>query len=64
LSFLIRKLVAPLVLSVLYFVVVSPLALLLRIAGRDPMRRRFDRTSATYRNASHEAPKERLEKTY
>jgi hypothetical protein len=62
--FLIRKVVVPIVLSVLYFVVVSPLALLLRIAGSDPMRRAFDRTAKSYRNPSPAPGNEQLTRTY
>jgi hypothetical protein len=64
LKYLIRKIIVPIVLSVLYFIVVSPLALLLRIAGSDPMRRAFDRSAKSYRNPSHASGSEQLTKTY
>jgi saxitoxin biosynthesis operon SxtJ-like protein len=37
-----------LLLAVAYFLVATPLALLLRALGRDPMRRRFDADAPTY----------------
>jgi hypothetical protein len=64
LKFLIKKIIVPIVLSVLYFIVVSPLALLFRIAGSDPMRRAFDRGATTYRNPSPAPGSEQLKNTY
>ncbi len=32
----------------IYFLVATPTALLMRVLGRDPMQRRFDRDAATY----------------
>jgi ABC-type uncharacterized transport system permease subunit len=36
------------VLGVTYFLVVTPIGLVMRLAGNDPMQRRFDRSAATY----------------
>lgn len=36
------------VLAVAFYVVITPLALLFKITGRDPMRRRFDKAAKTY----------------
>jgi hypothetical protein len=35
-------------LAAMYFLIVTPLALVLRVLGRDPLQRRFDRTAPTY----------------
>ncbi len=40
--------VSHLLLGVVYFVVITPIGLTLRILGHDPLERRFDRTAATY----------------
>jgi len=37
-----------LVLAAVYYGVLTPIGLVLRLAGRDPLRRRFDRHAATY----------------
>ena len=63
-KYLIKNIIVPILLSVLYFIVVSPLALLLRLAGSDPMRRTFDRSAKSYRNPSHTGGSEQLTKTY
>jgi hypothetical protein len=40
--------VSELMLVILYFAVVTPVGLLLRLAGRDPLSRDIDRSAATY----------------
>lgn len=40
--------VSHLVLAGIYFLVVTPIGLLLRLAGKDPLQRRFDATRPTY----------------
>jgi hypothetical protein len=37
------------VLGVVFYGVVTPIALVMRLAGRDPMRRQFDQAGETYR---------------
>ena len=48
LAHLLNKIVSPVVLGVMYYGVITPFGLVMRLAGRDPMRRRFDRQAATY----------------
>ena len=38
-----------LILGIVFFLVVTPLGLLMRALGKDPMRRSFDREAASYR---------------
>jgi hypothetical protein len=38
-----------LILGIVFFLVVTPLGLLMRATGKDPMHRRFDRQAASYR---------------
>jgi hypothetical protein len=40
--------VSELMLIVLYFGVITPIAFLMRVAGRDPLDRSIDRAAATY----------------
>ena len=37
------------ILAVLYYVVVTPVSLLMSLTGHDPMNRKFDRNTETYR---------------
>jgi hypothetical protein len=43
-----ERIVNPVVLGVLFLVVITPMALLMRLVGRDPLRRRIDRAATTY----------------
>jgi hypothetical protein len=43
-----HKVVSPIVLGLLFFAVVTPLALLMRLWGKDPLRRGFDARAASY----------------
>ena len=40
--------VSSLVLAAVYYAVLTPLGLVLRLGGHDPLRRRFDRAATTY----------------
>ena len=48
--------VSHLLLGLVYFGVVTPIGLLMRAAGHDPMARRFDRSAPTYWIAREQAP--------
>jgi Saxitoxin biosynthesis operon protein SxtJ len=52
------------ILSLLYFFAVLPLGLVMRLAGRDPMRRKFEPKASTYRIRSTARPREHLEQPY
>ena len=49
--------VSHLALAVVYYLVVTPIGLLMRLFGRDPMRRKFDPSATTYWQP-HESPDE------
>ena len=48
LSLLLHKVVSPIVLGVMYFVVLTPIAWIMRLAGRDVLDRRFEPGRASY----------------
>jgi Saxitoxin biosynthesis operon protein SxtJ len=48
LGLLLSKVVSPVVLMILFYATVTPVGLLMRWAGKDPMRLRRDTTSASY----------------
>ncbi len=43
-----HKVVNPLVMGLLFFLVVTPVAIAMRLAGKDPLRLRFDREARSY----------------
>lgn len=52
------------ILGVVFFVLFAPIALLLRLLGKDPLKRRLDRETGSYRVRSEKLPRERLEKPF
>ena len=45
---LLHKVVSPVIMGLLFFVVVTPTALIMRLAGKDPLRLHFDPEARTY----------------
>lgn len=45
---LLHKIVSPIVLGIMFFLVVTPIGLLMRVAGKDPLRLRLDKSARTY----------------
>ena len=43
-----HKVVNPLVMAILFYSTVTPMALLMRLAGKDPLRLKFDRQAKSY----------------
>ncbi len=45
---LLHRIVSPIVLGILFFLIVTPIGLLMRALGKDPLRMRLDHTAKTY----------------
>lgn len=45
---LLHKIVNPLVMGMLFFLTVTPIALIMRLAGKDPLNKAFDKTADSY----------------
>lgn len=58
------RITTPVILGVVFFLVILPVGLLMRLMGHDPLARRFDATTTSYRVPSHKAPPEQMEKPY
>ena len=52
------------VLGIVFYLVFTPMGLLMRIFRKDPMRQKMDGKVASYRCASIKPPKEQIERTY
>jgi hypothetical protein len=48
LGLLLHKLVSPIVLGIMFFLVITPTGLLMRLLGKDPLRLRFSRDAESY----------------
>jgi len=64
LGLLLNRVTTPIVIGVLFVVVIVPIALVMRVAKSDPMRRELDRTATTYRVPSRKPPRENLERPF
>jgi hypothetical protein len=64
LALVIQKITTPIVLGLVFFLVFTPVALVMRIIGRDSMARSFDADSASYRVHSVLSPKDKMEKPF
>ena len=51
---LMSRVTTPLLLGLVFFVIFTPVALAMRLAGRDAMQRKTDPTRSTYRKASRQ----------
>lgn len=58
------RVMTPLVLGIVFFVMIWPMGLLMRLMGKDPMRRALDRNQKSYRVRSAKSPREKLEKPF
>jgi Saxitoxin biosynthesis operon protein SxtJ len=58
------RVTTPLILGIVFFLVVSPMALVKRVTGRDAMARNFDKDAPTYRVVSTRKPAEDLERPF
>jgi hypothetical protein len=52
------------ILSLVYYVLIVPVAVVRRLVGSDPMRRRFDRDAARYRIARCARPASHMKRQY
>jgi uncharacterized membrane protein YedE/YeeE len=58
------KVTTPIVLGIVFFLIISPMAVFRKWFGLDAMRRQFDPQMPTYRTPSSRRPAEDLEKPY
>jgi hypothetical protein len=52
------------ILGLVFFVMFAPIALLLRLLGKDPLHRKLDDEAGTYRVVSNKLSRERMEKPF
>ncbi len=58
------RVMTPLVLGIVFFVMISPMAMVRRLMGKDPMQRALDPNQKSYRVPSARSPKEKLERPF
>ena len=58
------RVMTPLVLGIVFFVMISPMAMIRRLMGKDPMQRALDPNQKSYRVQSVKSPREKLERPF
>ncbi len=61
---LLNAIMSPLLLGIVFYLIVLPTAFIIRLRGRDPLRRRTDPQADSYRVGSHAPPPERMDKPF
>lgn len=61
---LLNRITTPLVLGILFFIVFTPIALAMRLLGRDTMMRKFEPDAKSYRVSSHKHSKQTMERPF
>lgn len=52
------------ILGILFYAIILPMGLIMRLFGKDPMARKYDRSATSYRVKSISETKDRLEKPF
>ena len=60
---ILSRITTPIIMGLVFYVVITPVAILWKIIGKDAMARKFD-NSESYRLPSRKAPPENLERPY
>ncbi len=63
-AFLLNAIITRLVLGIVFYLVVWPIGILIRLRGRDPMRRGFESDAATYRIPSQKTSPNHMNKPF
>lgn len=58
------RITTPIIMGAVFYLTVTPMALVMRLMGKDPMMRKLDRSVASYRKKSESSPVKRLEKPF
>lgn len=61
---LLNKITTPIIMGLVFFVAVTPTALIMKILQRDPMLRKLDKNLVTYRVPSRKRVKSHIEKPF
>ncbi|NKC01525.1 MAG: sxtJ [Pseudomonadales bacterium] len=61
---LMSKVTTPIIMGLVFLVAILPAALIMKIIGRDALRKDLDPNATTYKEASEDLPKERLQDPY
>lgn len=63
-ALLIGNTINGIILAIVFFVVITPMGLVMRMLGKDPLRRKIDEQAISYRVASKARPKNHMERPF
>ena len=61
---LLSRITTPIILGIVFYGLILPMGLIMRLAGRDPMSRRFDDSAESYRSKHAKAARNSVERPY
>ena len=61
---MISRFTTPLIMGLVFFLVITPIAIFMKLLGRDAMRRKLAKDESTYRIESIKTARERIERPY
>lgn len=64
LALLLNRITTPIVMGLVFYLVITPTAAIMRMVGRDPMARRFEGDRSSYRVPVRKRPKEHMERPF
>jgi len=64
LGLLLSRITTPLILGIVFYIVILPVALVMKVVGRDAMARKFDDKAKTYRVPSRKASPQNMERPF
>ena len=64
LGLLLSRVTTPVILGIVFYLMIWPMGLAMRIFKGDPMARQLDDAATSYRVASHKAPKQNMERPF
>lgn len=64
LGLLLSRITTPLILGIVFYGLILPMGLVMRLLGRDPMARRFDNAADSYRVKHPKRPRENVERPF
>lgn len=59
-----NRITTPIIMGAVFFLLITPVSLLMKLIGRDPLDRGFDPHAQSYRKQSQKAPRKSLERPF
>lgn len=64
LGMILNRITSPVLMGLVFYLVITPAGFCMRLFGRDPMARSFDKNASSYRIASRKSPRHEMERPF